>query len=188
MINEFWSFSESSSTGLSRTLMICSEKHWMVTNKAIRECSPFDKRDQMRPCGNWRSQRLGTSHPPEIRWKSESNKRWTKPSQRVDCPPTRWEIWDLRVYCPRNSDRKTWIEESHEGLIPHTLTVDQKLIRIDDYHNNLLLYRRHPCPLKRTLAIDESWVSLCIHESKSQAKVWKGSREKVPTTSRAELK
>ena len=72
--------------------------------------------------------------------------------------------------------------------VPHTLTEDQKIFRIEGCHNNLLRYRRHPSLLKRTLAIDESWVSLLIPESKTKAKVWIGPNENVPTTIRAELR
>ena len=71
--------------------------------------------------------------------------------------------------------------------IPHELTEDQQQFRIDACNNNLLRYRRHPHLLKRTLAIDETWVSLYTAPKGEKRKVWIAKGEEPPTVIRGDI-
>nr|CDJ98509.1 transposase [Haemonchus contortus] len=56
--------------------------------------------------------------------------------------------------------------------VPHLLTEAQVRNRIDACRNNLLRHRRHPRLLKRTLAIDETWVGLYTEPESQKRRVW----------------
>lgn len=72
--------------------------------------------------------------------------------------------------------------------IPHELTEDQMKFRIIASRNNLLRFRRNTRLLKRTLAIDETWVHLYAPPAKDKARFWLGADEKKPIIARQELR
>lgn len=72
--------------------------------------------------------------------------------------------------------------------IPHELTEDQKIFRVNASRDNVLRFRRHPKLLDRTLAIDESWIPMSSTATRDQAKSWMLPGEKRPTFVRPELR
>nr|CDJ91197.1 mariner transposase C9 mutant [Haemonchus contortus] len=61
--------------------------------------------------------------------------------------------------------------------VPHSLTEAQVQNRIDACRNNPLRHRRHPRLLKRTLAIDETWVGLYTEPESQKRRVWMDADE-----------
>lgn len=62
--------------------------------------------------------------------------------------------------------------------VPHSLTEEVIETRIMASRNNLLRYRRHPRLLKRTIAIDESWVGLYTQPKGDKRRSWVSVGEK----------
>lgn len=64
--------------------------------------------------------------------------------------------------------------------VPHDLTEDQKDHRVLASQANLDKYSKQKSLLKRTLAIDETWVSLYMSPQKDQSRVWMSKGEEPP--------
>lgn len=64
--------------------------------------------------------------------------------------------------------------------VPRNLTKDQKEFRVIACRDNLLRYNRHKKLLNRTLAIDETWVSMYTPPSRDKAKFWLKPGEQLP--------
>ncbi|XGW34563.1 hypothetical protein V3C99_018471 [Haemonchus contortus] len=73
--------------------------------------------------------------------------------------------------------------------VPHLLLTEAQVQnRIDACRNNLLRHRRHPQLLKRTLAIDETWVDLYTEPESHKRRVWMGADVEPPELVHEELR
>ena len=105
-----------------------------------------------------------------------------------------WSIKALaqRVNVPESSVRTILMDDfgltkKLGKLVPHELTEEQKETRIDLCRDNLLRHRRHGNLLKKTLAIDESWVSLYRPAHKNKSAQWLAKGEVGTTQPRGGL-
>jgi [histone H3]-lysine36 N-dimethyltransferase SETMAR len=64
--------------------------------------------------------------------------------------------------------------------VPHNLNEYQKEHRILSCQANLALYNKDKSRLKRTITLDETWVSLYMSQDRSQSRVWVRQEEKPP--------
>lgn len=64
--------------------------------------------------------------------------------------------------------------------VPHVLTEENVLARIEVCTNNLLRLHRRPTLLNRTLAVDETWVSLYTEPKSNKRRLWMNADEEPP--------
>jgi [histone H3]-lysine36 N-dimethyltransferase SETMAR len=65
--------------------------------------------------------------------------------------------------------------------VPYKLNEDQTYFRSEVCYNNLLTCRRNPNTIKRTIAIDESWIFLYTAPKGKDKKIWVTNEEPRPT-------
>jgi histone-lysine N-methyltransferase SETMAR len=90
-----------------------------------------------------------------------------------------------RLILPRTSIYRILTEELQlvkklGKWIPHKLTEEQKQLRVALSKLNMDIWQKNNNTLKRTLAIDETWVSLSGAPTKDQAKYWIAPHEELP--------
>ena len=73
-------------------------------------------------------------------------------------------------------------------FVPHLLSEDQKMARSNICHDNLIRVKRHPRLLRKTLAIDESWVKLYSAPRKDQMRHWLETSKVAPNVVADELR
>ena len=100
-------------------------------------------------------------------------------SLEVNVPPT--SLWRILT-------EDLCLKKIMGKFVPHLLSEDQKMARLNICHDNLIRLRRHPNLLHKTLAIDESWVKLYSPPRKDQNRHWLESGEQAPSVVADELR
>jgi [histone H3]-lysine36 N-dimethyltransferase SETMAR len=91
----------------------------------------------------------------------------------------------LRLNSSKDTVNRYLTEELHmkkllSKWVPHLLTEEQKEHRILACKNNLEQLSKHKSLISRTLAIDETWLSLDMVPQRDQSRTWRKKNENKP--------